>query len=464
MKIKTVNPATEEIINEYETHSEKEIYQFIEKAELIYRKWRKKKIPERLVFVKNLSSLLREKKDELARFIAIEMGKPIIESKSEIEKCAYLCDYFYEHSEEFLQDEDRSSWANSSKKNIIAYEPTGTILAIMPWNFPFWQVFRCAIPAIIAGNTVILKHAPNVSGISLVLEKLFLEAGFPDYVFQSILIHNENATEITNLILSHPQITGVSVTGSVKTGKIVAQIAGKYLKKSVMELGGLDPFIVLPDANIQIAAEVASLARCQNSGQSCIAAKRFLLHDSIYDSFKKIFVEKMQDYAKYTGNPLNEQTRIGPLARKDLREDLAKLVDDAKNKDACIIMGGSYDKNQKGFFYEVTIIENITNDMDIYAKETFGPVASLYKYSSMEEAIQLANDTPYGLGASIWTENSENLKEFITELNFGNVFVNSLVKSDPALPFGGIKESGYGKELSREGIREFVNTKLIRIF
>ncbi len=315
-----------------------------------------------------------------------------------------------------------------------------------------------------AGNTVILKHAPNVSGCSLAIKEIFENSSILENVFNVILLSNEKLTEIMDLILSHPQIAGVSLTGSVNAGKSVAQIAGKYLKKSVMELGGSDPFIVLESANIEEAAKVAAMSRCQNTGQSCIAAKRFIVLEKVYNKFKSIFLEEIKNYATSIGDPLKETTRLGPIARKDLLDTLINQVEDAKQKDATILIGGKKSDISRGYFYDVTVIENIKKEMKIYKEEIFGPVASLYKVSSIEEAISLANDTPYGLGASIWTQNYEEAKEIIPELFFGNVFINSLVKSDPALPFGGVKESGYGRELSIEGVKEFVNIKTIRIY
>jgi succinate-semialdehyde dehydrogenase/glutarate-semialdehyde dehydrogenase len=392
------------------------------------------------------------------------MGKPITEALSEVEKCALLCDYFYENAEEFLKPEKRTGAINHAKENIVSFEPMGTILAIMPWNFPFWQVFRCAIPALLAGNCVILKHAPNVSRCALTIENIIQESGIVEDVFRVILIENERVSEITEVILSHPQVIGVSLTGSVAAGKAVAQIAGKYLKKSVMELGGSDPFIVLEDADIEETVQVAAMARCQNTGQSCIAAKRFIILDSVYEKFKELFLQEMSLYAQSIGDPLKETTRIGPIARKDLLNKLISQVEDAKQKNVNVLLGGNRADFPKGYFYQVTVLENITKEMNLYSEEIFGPVASLYRVSSIEEAIAIANDTPYGLGASLWTKNLDLAKKIIPELFFGNVFVNSLVKSDPALPFGGIKESGYGRELSIEGIKEFVNIKTIRIY
>jgi succinate-semialdehyde dehydrogenase/glutarate-semialdehyde dehydrogenase len=392
------------------------------------------------------------------------MGKPITEALAEVEKCALLCDYFYENAEEFLKPEKRTGAINHAKENIVSFEPMGTILAIMPWNFPFWQVFRCAIPALLAGNCVILKHAPNVSRCALTIENIIQESGIVEDVFRVILIENERVSEITEVILSHPQVIGVSLTGSVAAGKAVAQIAGKYLKKSVMELGGSDPFIVLEDADIEETVQVAAMARCQNTGQSCIAAKRFIILDSVYEKFKELFLQEMSLYAQSIGDPLKETTRIGPIARKDLLNKLISQVEDAKQKNVNVLLGGNRADFPKGYFYQVTVLENITKEMNLYSEEIFGPVASLYRVSSIEEAIAIANDTPYGLGASLWTKNLDLAKKIIPELFFGNVFVNSLVKSDPALPFGGIKESGYGRELSIEGIKEFVNIKTIRIY
>ncbi|GIX40723.1 MAG: aldehyde dehydrogenase [Leptospiraceae bacterium] len=464
MELLSINPATEEVWERFPAHSGKDIISIIEQSEKAFHQWRKINIKKRKEYIKHISENLKNYKKEYAEIITKEMGKPIKESIAEIEKCALLCDYYYEHVENFLKPELRKGSINHAKENIVSFEPLGTILAIMPWNFPFWQVFRCAIPSILAGNCVILKHAPNVSKCSLTIENIFRESGIIENVFRSILIENAKVSEITEVLLSHPQIAGVTVTGSVNSGKSVAKIAGKYLKKSVMELGGSDPFIVLEDADIEEAAKTGALSRCQNTGQSCIAAKRFIIIESIYEEFKKIFINELNQYAHAIGNPLNENTKIGPIARKDLLDKLIEQVEDAKQKDATILMGGNKADFPKGYFYHLTVIENISKKMKAYQEEIFGPVVSLYKVSSIEEAIHLANDTPYGLGASLWTKNIDKAKEIIPELFFGNVFVNSLVKSDPGLPFGGIKESGYGRELSIEGIKEFVNIKTIRIY
>lgn len=463
MKLISINPATEEVIFESTTHSLFEIEKILKKLNKSFLDWKKTPISQRILSLKKISKTLRENKDHFAKIITLEMGKPIIEAKAEIEKCALLCDYFFAHTEEFLRPEDRTKWTNSHKEAWIQYEPLGIIFAIMPWNFPFWQVFRCVIPALIAGNCVLLKHSPNVSQCAIEIQKIFFEAGL-EKVFDILLIEKERTGEITEFVLSQPEVGGVSVTGSVQTGKFVAQIAGKYLKKSVMELGGSDAFIVFDSANIENAAKTAALARCQNTGQSCIAAKRFILLESIYNSFMEIFLSEMKEYSKAIGDPLKETTRIGPIARKDLLENLSLLVEDAKNKGASILMGGKKANFEKGYFYEVTILEKIDPKMKIYKEEAFGPVASIYKAHNVETAIKTANDTPFGLGASIWTEDLQFAKTIIPEIQAGNVFVNSLVKSDPALPFGGIKESGYGRELSKEGILEFTNIKTIRIF
>jgi len=464
MELISINPSTEELIERFSPHSGKEVISIIDKSQKAFSQWRKISITKRKDFLKHISNNLKTNKRTYAEIITKEMGKPITEALAEIEKCALLCDYFCENAEEFLKPEKRTGAINHAKENIVSFEPMGTILSIMPWNFPFWQVFRCAIPALLAGNCVILKHAPNVSRCALTIENIIQESGIVEDVFRVILIENERVSEITEVLLSHPQVIGVSLTGSVAAGKAVAQIAGKYLKKSVMELGGSDPFIVLEDADIEETVQVAAMARCQNTGQSCIAAKRFIILDSVYEKFKELFLQEMSLYAQSIGDPLKETTRIGPIARKDLLNKLISQVEDAKQKNVNVLLGGNRADFPKGYFYHVTVLENITKEMNLYSEEIFGPVASLYRVSSIEEAIAIANDTPYGLGASLWTKNLDLAKKIIPELFFGNVFVNSLVKSDPALPFGGIKESGYGRELSIEGIKEFVNIKTIRIY
>ncbi len=457
------NPTTEEIFFEIETDSLENVNKKINKLKKNFTEWRRKKVSERIKVLPEVAKHLRAHKEKYAKIITLEMGKPILEAKAEIEKCASLCDFYFHKSEEFLQPEDRTHWTNSHKKAYIEYNPLGIVLAIMPWNFPFWQVFRCAIPAMISGNCILLKHAPNVPQCALHIQKIFFESGL-ESVFDIILIEKERTEEITEWLLSIPEVAGVSVTGSVATGKRIAQVAGKYLKKSVMELGGSDAFIVLDSANIENAAKTAALARCQNSGQSCIAAKRFILLEKIYTHFMEIYLEEMKLYANFLGNPLEEHTRIGPLARKDLLENLDGIVQDAIQNNAKVLLGGNKAYFEKGYFYNVTVLENINSNMRIYKEETFGPVASVYKVSNIQEAINLANDTSFGLGASLWTEDLELAKQIIPEIEAGNVFVNSLVKSDSALPFGGIKESGYGRELSKEGLLEFTNIKTVRIF
>lgn len=463
MMLYSINPTTEEVFFEIGAHTQAEVRKKIEKLKTNFKEWKSLNISKRIQALETIAKELRKHQDLYAKTITLEMGKPIREAKAEIEKCALLCDYYYTNAEEFLKPEDRTHWTNSHKNAWIQYDPLGILLAIMPWNFPFWQVFRCAIPAMIAGNCVLLKHAPNVPQCALLIQKILYEAGL-EKIFDILLIEKERTKEITEWILSLPEVAGVAVTGSVFTGKSVAEIAGKYIKKTVLELGGSDAFIVLDSANIEHAAKTAALARCQNSGQSCIAAKRFILLDSIYDSFMEIYLQEMKLYANALGDPLQENTRIGPIARKDLLEQLDHLVQDAINKQAKVLMGGKKANDSKGFFYEVTILENIHPTMQIYSEEAFGPVASIYKVSSIEKAIELANNTPFGLGASLWTEDIAIAKKLIPEISAGNVFVNSLVKSDPALPFGGIKESGYGRELSKEGLLEFTNIKTVRIF
>ncbi|MCS7205293.1 MAG: NAD-dependent succinate-semialdehyde dehydrogenase [Leptospiraceae bacterium] len=463
-KLLGINPTTEEIIWEYTAHTQKEIIEIVEKSHRAFHQWRKIPLKDRLENIKNLAQNLRQNKRKYAELITIEMGKPITEAIAEIEKCALLCEFYYENSEEYLSPQTRKGALNHAKENYVVFEPLGVILTIMPWNFPFWQVLRFSIPTLIAGNTVILKHSPNVSRIALVLEKIMLESGMMENVFRSILVHQDDVSEVTELILSMPQVQGVSVTGSVRAGKSVAQISGRYIKKSVLELGGSDPFIVLDDANIEEAASTAALARCQNTGQSCIAAKRFIIMDSIYDKFMELFLQQMELYSQNIGDPLKETTRIGPIARRDLLENIIHQVDEAVKKGAKVLLGGERPNIPKGFFYRVTVLENIHQDMPIYREEIFGPVAMVFRAKNLENALHLANDTYFGLGVSIWTTDYKKVKNIMPELFFGNVFVNGMVKSDPGFPFGGVKESGYGRELSLEGIREFTNIKTIRIY
>ena len=412
--------------------------------------WSKKPLIDRLSFLPNLSLLLIENKEEYASIITSEMHKPITQALAEVEKCALLCKYYYENAETFLATKSIKTDASES---YVVYEPLGVILGIMPWNFPFWQVFRFAVPTLIAGNTVVVKHANNVPKCGELIESIFNAAGFPKGCYQNLPI---SSNEVANVI-ANPIIKAVSLTGSEQAGVAVATEAGKHLKKCVLELGGNSAFIILEDANLEKAVATAVNARMQNAGQSCIAAKRFLVHDTIADEFVTKFKVAIQNLK--TGNPLDKETQIGTLARVDLAEELEQQVQKSIQMGAQIITGGKRD----GAFFEPTILTDVTPIMPVFKEETFGPVAAITTFKTIDEAIQLSNQSEYGLGVSLFTQDVDFIKTKISAFNEGAVFINEMVKSDPRLPFGGIKKSGYGRELAEEGLKEFVNVKTVVI-
>lgn len=431
-----------------------EALRVVEKSHNIFKRWRHTAFDVRAAQMKATAAQLRSKKHDLAKLMTLEMGKPIREAEAEIEKCAWVCEYFAENSENFLKPEFIETGAD---KSYIAYEPLGVILAIMPWNFPFWQAFRAAVPALMAGNGVVLKHASNVPGCALAIEKIFKEAGFPEDLFRTLLITSTNALSL----IESPYIRGVTLTGSTAAGQSVGAKAGQFLKKCVLELGGSDPYIILEDANIEQAATVCATSRLLNSGQSCIAAKRFIVVEKQWENFEKHFIEHMKNAV--LGDPVEETTTMGPLARMDLRETLHKQVLDSLAKGAKLLLGGQIPKGP-GAFYPPTVLINVTKGMPAYDEELFGPVAALIITKDEQEALHIANDTSFGLGAAVFTQDicrGESIA--LKGLQAGSCFVNALVKSDPRLPFGGIKESGFGRELSHIGIREFVNCKTIYI-
>jgi len=402
--------------------------------------------------MRNLQAKLLAKKGELAAIMVAEMGKVLREAIGEIEKCALVCSYYADNAGMFLKNEPVQTEAAES---YISYQPVGTILAVMPWNFPFWQVFRFLAPALMAGNTGVLKHAANVSGCALAIEQLVSEAGFPPNVFRTLLISSSRVNEV----IENPRIKAVTLTGSTPAGKSVAAAAGSVLKKSVLELGGSDPYLILEDADIKTAARLCVISRLLNAGQSCTGAKRFIVADKIYDAFEEEFLRLMR-LATF-GDPLNPQTTIGPLARKDLRHELHEQVMKSCTMGARLLLGG-YIPEGAATFYPPTILTGVTPEMPAYHQELFGPVAVLYRVKSEEEAVRIANDTVFGLGAGIFTADLTKGKLLAERgLEAGCVFVNDFVKSDPRLPFGGIRESGYGRELSAAGIREFVNIKTV---
>jgi succinate-semialdehyde dehydrogenase/glutarate-semialdehyde dehydrogenase len=450
--MQSVNPFTGQIMAEYQQYLPAEVERIIFQVDQAFQSWKQASFEHRAVCMKRLQAKLLEKKEELAGIMVAEMGKVKREAVGEIEKCALVCGYYVENAESFLKNEPIKTDASES---YISYQPIGTVLAVMPWNFPFWQVFRFLAPALMAGNTGVLKHASNVSGCALAIEQLVSEAGFPEHVFRTLLIGSSQVKSV----IDNPLIKAVTLTGSTPAGKAVAAAAGYALKKSVLELGGSDPYLILEDADIEIAARLCVTSRLLNAGQSCIGAKRFIIMDRVYDRFKAEFVRLMSE-AKF-GDPLDQQTSVGPLARTDLRDELHLQVEKSRELGATVLLGG-YIPRGEAAFYPPTVLENVVPGMPAYHEELFGPVAVLFRVNSEEEGIRIANDTVFGLGAGVFTSNLEKGKLLAEKgLNAGCVFVNDFVKSDPRLPFGGIKESGYGRELSAIGIREFVNMKTV---
>jgi len=447
---RTLDPSTGTLLEEFALSSTGEIDSALTGLRAGFESQRRLSFEVRGAVLFRLAELLEEQADELAETMALEMGKPLPQGVAEAKKCAWVCRYYAENAADFLVTETRPTDGSRAE---VRHDPLGVVLAIMPWNFPLWQLFRFAAPAWMAGNTVLLKHAPNTPRCSLAIERLVREAGGDDLLVQ-LFLSNEQAAEV----LARNEIGAVTLTGSSRAGRAVAAIAGSHLKPAVMELGGSDPFVVLDDADLAKAVEVGVTARCLNSGQSCIAAKRFLVQDGIYDRFRDAFVERM--VAQRVGDPRAEGTSIGPLARADLREMLAAQVDDATAHGARLLCGGAV-PDGPGFFYPPTVVEDVPETARAFGEELFGPVAVLYRFASDNEAIALANATEYGLGASVWTADPGRAERFARELECGSVFVNGLVKSDPRLPFGGIKQSGFGRELGREGILSFVNVRTV---
>lgn len=453
MKFQSINPATEELLGEFEGMNFDEAVKAAERCREIQLDWGKTAPTSRSPFFKKLAWVLREGLESYAKIMTLEMGKPITQSKAEVEKCAWLCEYYAEHAAEFLAPEEVKTEA---KKSYIRFDPLGVVLCIMPWNFPFWQVFRFAVPTLAAGNGVLLKHASNVPQCSLAIEEIFQKAGLPDAIFETLLIDSKTASQL----IESDAIAAVSLTGSTKAGADVAMKAGEYLKKCVLELGGSDPFIVLADANVNLSCQVALQARTINTGQSCIAAKRFILEKPIAAEFEKKLIEHFKTLKM--GDPMDPSVNIGPLAKPEIRADLERQINDAVSKGAKVLVGGK-SVNGKGYFFEPTLLTNITKDMAVYYEETFGPVMTLFTVENAEAAIAMANDSEYGLGASIWTKNSELAEKMAGEIESGFVSINGMVKSDPRLPFGGVKKSGFGRELGSYGIKEFVNIKSVLV-
>ena len=451
--IVTINPATEEILAEYPAMTSAAVEEVLQAAQRAAERWKDTPLSGRKIAMNRLALLLREQKEVHGKIISLEMGKPFKEAVAEVEKCAWVCDYYAEHAEEFLQEETVDV---GGMTGLVTFEPLGVVLGVMPWNFPFWQVIRFAAAVMMAGNGVVIKHAPNVTGSAIALENLFREAGFPLDLYRTLHIELEDVNRMTGDIIAHPVIKAVSVTGSTGAGMAVAEKAGRALKRSVLELGGNDPYLVLDDADLLQAADVCVASRLLNAGQSCIAAKRFIVHHSVKSRFEEMLLERMGGMKM--GDPFDPAVRIGPIARKDLRDELHRQVQGSRELGATVLCGGEIPA-MKGFFYPATIVTDVTPAMPVYSEETFGPVATVIGAADDEEAVRIANDSPYGLGSAVFSTDPARARAVAGRLEAGNCFVNTMVKSDPRLPFGGIKQSGYGRELSRYGIREFVNVK-----
>lgn len=453
MAMETINPTTGERIKTFELWNDRQTEAALAEAAAANATWQATPFAERARLLRNVAAELRQHITHYAGIITLEMGKIAKEAHAEVEKCAWGCEFYAEHAEAFLRDERIESDASAS---YVAYLPLGTVLAIMPWNFPFWQVFRFAAPGLMAGNTVALKHASNVPQCALAIEEIFHKAGYPKGVFRTFMISAAQAEKI----IADPRLQAVTLTGSDGAGRKVAATAGANLKKTVLELGGSDAFIVLPDADLEQAATVGVASRFLNCGQSCIAAKRFVLTEPIAEPFIELFKQKA--HALRLGDPSHENTQLGPMARADLRDQLHKQVTDSIVAGATFALHGGPSAGP-GFFYEPTMIDHVRPGMRAYEEELFGPVAVVIRAKDEEDAIRIANDNRYGLGASLWTRNTQKGARLARRIQSGSSFVNGLVKSDPRLPFGGIKDSGFGRELSVHGIREFVNAKTIWI-
>ncbi len=453
MPIASINPATGEKLKEFSPFDDAEIEKRLSRAENAFRKYRRTTFTERSELLHAVTELLFQEKKKFAEIITLEMGKLFRDSIAEIEKCARGCRFYAENGERFLEDEVAQT---DAAKSYVQYQPLGPVLAIMPWNFPFWQVFRFAGPALLAGNVGLLKHASNVPQCALAIEEIFCCAGFHDGVFQTLLIE----PDLVEKVIVDPRVKAVTLTGSEKAGSAVASTAAREIKKSVLELGGSDAFIVMPSADFETALSTAVKARTINTGQSCIAAKRFLIADQIYDEFLNQFVARMR--ALKVGDPMDEATEIGPLATEHILQGVHDQVQKTIAAGAKLLTGGNRIQSP-GFFYEPTVLVNVPKESPAYREEVFGPVAAIFRVRNADEAIKLANDTTFGLGSSAWTNDRKEQKLFASELDTGMVFINAMVASDPRLPFGGVKRSGFGRELGAAGIREFTNTKTIWI-
>ncbi len=454
MKFTTFNPATEEVIEHFETMAPDRVFEITQKCHFAFKEWKNVKLKERLPFFLNLAKVLRKNKKTYAFSMTAEMGKPLKESLAEIEKCAWTAEVYAEKGEEWLREELVEADGVCHK---VIFQPLGVVLSIMPWNFPFWQALRFAIPTVLAGNGSILKHASNVTRCALHIEEVFVEAGFPENLFRTVIADHKTVAHIAE----SDMIAGISLTGSTEAGMKVGEIGGRNLKKVVLELGGSDPFIVLHDANIDKAVKCAVTGRFMNTGQSCIASKRFIVVESIAHEFEHKFTEAVSKLI--VSDPSIETTEVGPLVNKAALDEIVEQVEDALSKGGKILTGGKK-PDGKGFFFEPTVITNTSPDMRIVKEEVFGPVAPVIVVKNEEEAVKVANSSEFGLGGSIWTRDLKKGTAIAEKIESGTVFVNSFTKSDPRMPFGGIKKSGIGRELSKYGLREFVNIKGINVY
>lgn len=450
MEFRTSNPYNGEEIKTYHALTEKELDAKLNKAQVTFGSWKKISLAERCRLMKKAGEVLLENVEVYAKLMSLEMGKPIVEARGEVKKCAWVCDYYADHAADFLANEIIET---DAQKSFVSHSPIGTVLAIMPWNYPFWQVFRFAAPTLIAGNTALLKHSSNVFGSAEMIAEVFTKAGFPEGVFQNLIVHHD----VTERIMSHDGVQAVSLTGSERAGAAVAAIAGKYIKKSLLELGGSNAFMVWADADIDKTVQTAITARMMNCGQSCIAAKRFILLEDIYDEFVEKFVAAVKKMK--SGDPMAEDTQIGTMAREDLAEELQKQVTDSVANGAELLLGGKQDKA----YHEPTVLGNVKPGMPAFDEETFGPLAAMVKVKTIEEGFELAAQSKFGLGMTVCTMDIDKALSYVDQVADGAYFINELVKSDPRLPFGGTKKSGFGRELSKDGILEFVNRKTVYV-